>query len=308
VHRFGDAPRIDLIEAPEAPGPHELLVDVAAMGVGAWDVGIAAGRLAELLPGVALPFTMGAELAGRVRAVGAGVEGFDVGDRVMANPGVVGAWADRLRLPASVCGRAPTRADDLVAATLPVRGLTAWQSLERLDLAAGSQLLVVGAGGAVGRATVEMACRRGLRVLAIAGERALDPLRRLGAELVLDHRSPWPERLASDVARPVDGLLDLVGGDALVAGLGFVRAGGGVVSTVPRRAPADTSPGIRFAFLKMKSTRGDLESIAELVDLGRLTTRIAQTFPLEEAPLALRAIRSPGGEPGELALRASAAR
>jgi len=146
VHRFGEDPRIDEIAAPARPATGEILIDVSAVGVGAWDLGVAEGRLSQWLPSDGLPFTMGAELCGRIREIGAQVEGFRLGDRVMANPGIVGAWADRVLLKASACGRAPRTASDAEAAAIPVRALAAWQALDLLDLPNESTLLIVGAG------------------------------------------------------------------------------------------------------------------------------------------------------------------
>lgn len=292
VHVFGEDPQVDEIAAPEAPGPGELLVDVEVVGVGAWDVGVADGRLESLLPDDVRPFVMGAELCGRVRVVGEGVERFAVGDRVMANPGVVGAWAERVRLPVSACGPAPRSVDAAAAATVPVRALAAWQALERLGLPSGSTLLVIGAGGAVGRAAVEIAKGRGLRVLAIAGPESLDALEALGAEQAVDYHDDWRDRLSDAAPKGVEGALDLVGGESLEQGLRFVGERGRVVSTVKRESPIEIPPGVDFEFLKMKSTTEALEAIAHLVDEGGLTTRVAERFRLEDVPDALEAMRA----------------
>ncbi len=245
---------------------------------------------------------MGAELCGRVREIGARVEGLAVGDRVMANPGIFGAWADRVLLRADACGRAPRSASDEEAAAIPVRALAAWQSLDLLDLPMGSTLLVVGAGGAVGRAAVEMARGRGLRPMAIAGARAMEPLRQLGAELTLDHRTDWRHRLRAAVPQGVDAALDLVGGESLARALDFVREGGGVVTTISGAARTEAARGISVRFLPMRSTFGALDAIADLVERGGLTTPIARTFALEEAPAALDAMRSRDRAPGEVVL------
>lgn len=245
---------------------------------------------------------MGAALSGRVRAVGAEVEGFAVGDSVMANPGVVGAWAERVRLPESACGHAPRSVDAEAAASIPVRALAAWQSLALLDLPTASTLLVIGAGGAVGRTAVEIAHGRGLRVLATAGVESLASLEALGAEQAVDYHSDWGDHLAPAAPQGVDGALDLVGGDSLVQGLELVGEAGRVVSTVKRESPIEVPRGVRFEFLKMKSTTADLASIAELVDRGGLTTRIARRHRLEEASVALEGIRSPERGEGDTVL------
>ncbi len=302
LHRFGDDPQIDEIAAPARPGRGELLVDAAAFGVGAWDVAVADGKLTRFLPKGDLPFTLGAELCGRVREIGDGVEGFAVGDRVMANPGIVGAWAGRVLLQASACGRAPRAASDAEAAAIPVRALAAWQALELLDLPTESTLLVVGAGGAVGRAAVEMARGRGLRVIAVAGANALEPLRRLGAELAVDYRTEWSRSLAPVAPRGVEAALDLVGGESLALALDRVRDGGRVVTTISGAARTQAPRGISIHFLAMRSTPGALDAIADLVESGELSTPIEQTLALEEAAAAFEAMRAPDRALGEFVL------
>jgi len=302
VHRFGEGPRIDEITAPAQPALGEVLIDVSAVGVGAWDVGVSEGRLAGIVPSGPLPITMGAELCGRVREIGVRVEGLAVGDRVMANPGIVGAWADRVLLQAADCGRAPRNASDAEAAAIPVRGLAAWQALDLLDLSKESTLLVMGAGGAVGRAAVEMAHGRGLRVIAVAGAEALEAVRRLGADLAFDYRTEWRRDLAPAAPHGVEAVLDLVGGESLALALERVRDGGQVVTTIAGAARIEAPRGIAVRFLAMRSTPGALDAIADLVERGGLTTPIERTFALEEAPAALDALRSGERPLGEFAL------
>jgi NADPH2:quinone reductase len=109
-----------------------------------------------------------------VDAVGPGVDGFAVGDRVVG-------LSDRLEVPTA--GQAEfVVLDPVEAATLPLNVLTAAQALDLLDLAAGQTLLVTGAAGAVGGFAVELAAARGLRVPALAGDGDEDLVRKLGAQ------------------------------------------------------------------------------------------------------------------------------
>ena len=80
IHSYGASPQLDDVEPPSRPGPGEITVDVSAVGVGTWDLGVLSGRLSRLVPPERLPAVLGAEFAGRVRALGVGVEGFDLGD------------------------------------------------------------------------------------------------------------------------------------------------------------------------------------------------------------------------------------
>ena len=283
VHAYGDPPRIDDIAAPGAPGPGHLGIDVAAGGVGSWDVGVADGRLARFVE-LQLPFVMGAELVGRVAAVGAGVEAFTVGDRVIANPGIVGAWAERVNLRASICGPAPVALDDAQAAALPVGAVTALQALEMLGLSQGSSLLILGAGGSVGRAAIQLARVRGLTVYALLPAWEMDPSRAFGAHETLDEARDW----VTELDRRVDGVLDLIGGEALERSATIIRPGGRVVTTLAGSMRAPVAASLSMGYLRMRSTTADLASVSAYVDEGELTLPVGAVLPLEDVADALR--------------------
>ncbi len=234
--------------------------------------------------------------------MGVGVEGFAVGDRIMANPGIVGAWADRVLVRASSCGRAPSSASDEEAAATPVRGLTALRALEQLDPPAGSTLLIIGAGGAVGRAAVEMACGRGLRVVAVAGGEELEPLRELGVEAAADYRTEWKSRLEAAAPDGVDTALHLAGGESLALGLDLVRDGGQVATTVSGAEKTAAPRDISIGLIAMKSTTSALGAIADRIDADDLTTRVVRTYPFEDVALALGDLRARHRAPGEIVL------
>jgi NADPH:quinone reductase-like Zn-dependent oxidoreductase len=136
LHAYANPPRIDDVASAPRPETGQMAIDVAAVGIGAWDAGVMTGRL-ERFVAADLPVVMGAELVGRVVDVGGGVDDFEVGDRVVCNPGIVGAWAERVTVPAERCGLAPESVDDAHAAALPVGALTAKQALDALELESG---------------------------------------------------------------------------------------------------------------------------------------------------------------------------
>ncbi len=267
---------------------------MSAVGVGAWDVGVVSGRLSRLVPPERLPAILGAEFAGRVRAVGSGVEDLVVGDRVMGNPGLTGAWAERLTVRATACGRAPRSADDVHAAALPVSFLTAWQALDLLDLRPGADLLVLGAGGGVGAAVLQMAQIRGIAGFATARGVDLERIRGLGAAGAAES--------AEELGVEVDAVLDLMGGESLRRAFPFLRAPGRVVSTLADQDVTDAPPGTTVEFLRMRSDTATLEAIASLVDEGRLSQPVETVYRFEDAGNAL-AVLSEGSPPGKLVLR-----
>lgn len=282
IHEYAEPPRIDELPAPGPAASGEVSVQVAAVGVGSWDVGVANGRLAGF---VALepPFVLGAELAGRVTGVGPGVEGFTIGDRIIANPGIVGAWAERVNLRAATCGPSPASLDDSHAAALPVGGVTALQALDLLALTPGASLLILGAGGSVGRAAIQLAGVRDLSVHALVPAWEVAGSRQLGAQSALDQADDWIAQLPGSV----DGVLDLVGGEALERSIAALRDDTRVVTTLSESMRTPVAASVSMHYLRMRATTADLAVVSAHVDAGELTMPVGVVLPVEDAPAAL---------------------
>ncbi len=286
LHAFAAPPRIDVIATPPPPDTGQLTIDVSAVGMGAWDRGVATGRLERFVRD-SLPVVMGAELVGRVAEVGAGVQGFAVGDRVMCNPGIVGAWAERVTVAASRCGLAPVSLDDAHAAAIPVGALTASQALDLLALAPGASLLVLGAGGSVGRAALQLARARELTVHALASSDELDRSRALGAHAAYDVGRDWPAEVGTAAGGALDGVLDLVGGETLRRTISLVRPEGRIVTTLSEATAAVRVLGCTIAHVKMRATTDDLNAIAALADENAFIMPIARIVRFDEIPAVL---------------------
>ena len=175
--------------APRAPGPGEVEIDVHAAGLNFRDVMWAMGLLPEeaLIDGFA-GAGFGLECAGIVRAVGPGVEGLAVGDRVMAlAPAALGT---RVVTPAAAVVPIPAETSFAAAATIPVAFVTAIYALGHLaQLAKGEHVLIHAAAGGVGLAAIQYAKHRGAIVIATAGSEVKRAFLRLaGADHVLDSR------------------------------------------------------------------------------------------------------------------------
>ena len=129
VHKFGGPDVLVIDELPiPSPGPGELLVRVAAAGVGPWDALIREGKSKVSPPP---PLTLGSDLSGVVEAVGPEVAGFKVGDQVygVTNPQFCGAYAEYALASAAMIARKPPRLSHIEAASVPVVAVTAWQML-----------------------------------------------------------------------------------------------------------------------------------------------------------------------------------
>ncbi|WP_327072447.1 zinc-binding dehydrogenase [Kitasatospora purpeofusca] len=226
-----------------APGPGQVEIEVAAAGLNFSDVLKAMGAY----PGAAGTVPLGVECAGRVSAVGAGVERFRVGDRVMAvAPSALAAYTtteEHLVAPR------PSALDDEQAAAVPVAFLTAVYGLGHLArLRAGETVLVHSASGGVGLAALAVARRCGARVFATAGTPAKRSfLRELdGVELVTDSRSTdfATEVAAATGGRGVDVVLNSLTGEALRLGLGLLAPGGRFVELGKRDIHDDSPIGL----------------------------------------------------------------
>jgi NADPH:quinone reductase-like Zn-dependent oxidoreductase len=281
IHRFGppDAIVLEDVPVPE-PAPGEVLVRVAAAGVGPWDGWIRAGK--SVLP-QPLPLTLGSDLAGIAEKVGLGVAGVAPGDAVfgVTNERFTEAYAEYAIAVRGMIAAKPAGMDDVEAAAVPVVAVTAWQMLfERAPVAAGQTVLVHGAGGSVGASAVQMAHHAGARIVATAGRDDLAYVRGLGADVVCDYRADRFE----DHARDVDVVLDTVGGDTLARSFAVLKRGGTLVSVVAEPDAAEAARrGVQASFLLVGVTTAHLERVAELTAAGRLETRVGAVLPLAEA-------------------------
>jgi NADPH:quinone reductase-like Zn-dependent oxidoreductase len=275
----GDVVLLELPDPP-SPGPGQILVTVEAAGVGAWDRLLNGGWDVGLRP----PAALGVEGAGRVLAVGADVDEFAIGDRVLAHeaplPGASGFWAERVLLTAAHAAPCPSGLQPVEAAALPVNGLTAWQALAMLGLGRGQRLLVTNGAGNTGSLAVQLAAAVGVEVTATASASATDRLHGLGAAQVVDYHDPnWPDQ----VRGRFDAALTAASGTATVA-LPLVRDGGRLCS-LTSDAPAPQR-GITSTNLYVQPNAAQLARLAEQLSEG--TLRLApEPVPLSEGPAAV---------------------
>lgn len=298
IHKFGgpDALVIDELPIP-SPGPGELLVRIAAAGVGPWDALIREGK-SEVSPPP--PLTLGSDLSGVVQAVGAGVAEFNVGDQVygITNGQFCGAHAQYAVASAAMIAPKPQRLSHIEAASVPVVAVTAWQMLfEYGHVAAGQRILVLGAAGNVGAYAVQLAVRAGLHVTATAGSKDTEYVRGLGPEAVIDFKAAGSE---GSVA-PVDIVIDTVGGDARDRSFRTVKPGGILVSAVSTDALPER-PDARSVFFYVEVTTARLNRISDLLDREELATQVGTVLPLEEARTAHEMLAGAPHKRGKLVL------
>jgi NADPH2:quinone reductase len=298
---YGDTDVLEIAEAPTPePGEGQVRIAVRAASVNPADLAARAGAFAGFLP-ERPAYGLGWDMAGTVDALGEGVTGFAVGDRVVGMSDyfatLVGTQADFVVLNAAAIAAVPAGIDLTGATTLGVNALTAAQGLDQIGLAAGQTLAITGAAGAVGGFAAELAVLAGLRVYAVAGERDEEFVRHTGATFVARSADPAAS-LRALVPGGVDGLYDaaMLGEPALHA----VRDGGVFVNVSSARVPA-AERGIRTEGMGVRSDGTRLADLVRLAEQGSLAVRVAETLPLTEVAAA-HALVAKGGLRGRVVL------
>lgn len=281
VHEFGppDVMKFERVLRP-VPGPHEVLVEVAAVGVGPWDAWIRAGKSALPQP---LPLTPGSDIAGRVVTVGSGVSDLRVDEPIygVTNPQFTGAYAEYALASAAMVSIKPSSLTFVEAASVPVIAVTARQALfDHAQLQRGQTVVIHGAAGNVGAFAVQFAHHAGLRIFATASADDASFVHELGADTVIDFRK---ERF-EEAVRNADAVIDLVGGETQTRSFQALRRGGKLISAVsPPDQQLARSAGVEAAFFLVKVTSQSLAEIARLLDEGKLRTQVGTELPLAQA-------------------------
>ncbi len=300
IHRFGPPDVIVIDELPRpTPGPGELLLRVAAAGVGPWDALIREHKSVVESP---LPLTLGSDVCGVIEAVGAGVTDFELGEEVygVTNQQFIGAYAEYALASAEMVARKPKSLSSLEAASAPVVAVTAWQMLfEYAKAKTGHAILIHGAAGNVGAYAVQLARNAGLKIFATAGPSDLEYVRRLGAEQIVNYKTTKFE----DVVPPVDVVIDTVGGDTRERSFSVLKKGGILVSVVSPFPETPQHRGVRSVFFIAEVTKARLDTISKLFEGGELISQVGTTVPLEEACMAHEMLAGAPHKRGKIVLR-----
>jgi NADPH:quinone reductase-like Zn-dependent oxidoreductase len=298
-------------------GARDVLIQVAAVSLNQFDEKI---RLAEFKPLLRYraPFVLGHDVAGTVVEVGAGVTGFDVGDRVYARPsdGRIGTFAERISVPAEDVALQPQSISAEQAASLPLVALTAWQALVVIGrVKPGDKVLIHAGSGGVGTIAIQLAKHLGATVATTVSPANADLVRDLGADVVIDYSTQRFDELLSGY----DVVLDGVGPDHVLRSLSVVKPGGTVIGIsgppdpvfareqglnpllrlvmaavgrkVRRRA---AELGVNYRFLFMSANGRQLKEISELVDAGVLRPVVGKVIAFDDVPEALSRVGKDG--------------
>ncbi|MFJ5140305.1 NADP-dependent oxidoreductase [Streptomyces sp. NPDC088707] len=297
--RYGGPEVLEYGERPDPKiGPDAVLVRVRAAAVNPVDWKCQAGYLDGMMDAV-FPVIPGWDVAGVVVRPGVSVTEFAEGEEVM---GYVredflsrGTFAEYVAAPVRTLARKPRSVGFEESAALPLAGLTAYQALHQpLAVGPGDTVLVHAAAGGVGSMGVQIARHLGCRVIGAAREAGLERVAELGAEPVVYDEATFADQVRTLAPQGVDAVLDTIGGPFLRISAGLLAAGGRLASIADGEVLA---LGGRYFWVRPDPV--DLAALADLVDEGVLSVRVARTFPLEQAADAQRA-NAAGGLNGKV--------
>jgi NADPH2:quinone reductase len=298
------------IPSPEVT-PGHVLVDVAAAAVNYPDLLLIANKYQISAP---LPFTPGSEFAGHVAAVGEGVTGLSAGDLVYGS-NFNGAMAEQVLVPARAVAPVPPGLSLTEAAAFRVTYLTAYHSLVTVgELRPGQWVVVLGAAGGVGTATVDVAVRLGARVIAAASSaERLKVCADLGAEAGIDYvNEDLKTRIREITGDGADLVVDPVGDRWAEPALRAIRWGGRFVTVGYAGGDIPRIP-LNIVLLKNITVRGvelrtwterlteetarALQALTELV-AGGMRPAVSEVHDLADVGTALRRVadRLPTGK------------
>ena len=289
IHEYGGAEVLRYEDYPDPVlQPGEVLVRVAAAGVNPVDALERSGQTKDWRP-VQFPGVLGWDLSGAVEKLGAGIEGFSVGDQVLA--WAYHTYAELCAVKAGLLVKVPKGMNLVDAAALPLVTMTGSQLIYvGADVKPSQTVLVSGAAGSVGRSAVFAAKDRGAVVIAGVLKKQLDSVQIPGADRVvaLDDPATFAE------VQPVDITANTVRGKTAEDLMAKVRSGGTFASVTGAPANAAKYPQVRTVAFVSKQDTKNLEYTVEAVRAGTLTIPIGSRLALRNAAEAHAALAKGG--------------
>ena len=305
VNTFGGPDVLSLEDMTAlVPGPGQVLVKIEAVGVNPVDVYIHSGSYGPR----PLPYTPGSDAAGTIAALGDGVSGLEIGQRVYTAGTLTGTYAEKALCRPSQLQPLPEHLSFAQGAAIHVPYYTAYYGLVlRANAKPGEGVLVHGASGGVGLAAVQIARAAGLSVLGTASsDRGKKAVLEAGAEHVLDHTKEGylDEAKALTGGKGPDVILEMLANVNLAKDLGVIAQNGRVV-IIGSRGPIEIDPRLTMqrnssvlGLSLMNATDADLIQLHAALGAGfsngTLNPIVAREFPLAQASAAHIAIMEPG--------------
>ncbi len=309
IDGFGGPERLVPRDVPDPePGSEDVLIALACTSVNPVDWKIREGMLADMFPH-AFPLIPGWDAAGTVSAVGRNVDRFKTGDRVFAycrKPEIqFGTYCEYVSVHESAVALMPGNIGFAEAATIPLAGLTAWQSLfDAAKLSAGETILVHAGSGGVGGLAIQLAKQAGATVYTTARAVNHDYVRSLGADAAIDYaKESFVDALKKREADGIDVVFDTIGGHVQQRSYKVLRKGGRLVSIISIPDPEEARRfDVRTAFVFVSPDGKQLRRIAALIESGAVRPPDFEVMRLAEAARAQELSRA-GHVRGKIVLK-----
>ena len=297
IDTFGEPGSVRELPVPE-PEEGRLRLRVAVAGLNPFDVAVLQGYLQDRMEH-RFPLIPGMDAAGTVDALGDGVEGFALGDRVLGSVGKpflgAGTVAEFVNVSAGAVTHTPLSMDDDAAAALPTAGVTALVIADALALSEGQTVVAVGATGGVGGYFVQLAAERGASVVAVCRSENADYARSLGAAAVIDYTAgDVVDAVRSGYPDGVDAVADMHGDAEQIAKLSALISKGGHVASAVGAADVEAlaAVGIEATNVNGLVTTARLETLLDLIAAGSVVAPEIHLQALADAAEALATVGS----------------
>ena len=291
---FGQPGSIHELPDP-APAEKEVRVRLAAASINPFDNAVLKGYLRDRMEH-RFPLIPCSDLAGTVDALGAGVDGFAVGDSVFGVTGRMlgeGTLAELTTASTGTIAKRPTSIGEIEASALPLAGVSALQSVEAAALRPNDVVVIVGASGGIGSYSVQLAALSGAHVIGVTSKGKTEYVKSLGAGEVIDRTAvDVLETLRAKHPNGVAAIIDTGSDAAGLARLSEAVRKGGTVTSMKGAANVEelANRGIKGVNVGTQVTRERLEHLAGLAAEGKLKAPHIQTFPLDRAGEAFELI------------------
>jgi NADPH:quinone reductase-like Zn-dependent oxidoreductase len=289
IHEYGGPEVLRFEEFPDpVPGEGELLVRVIATSINPIDVKRRSGAATGIFP-IKFPGVIGADLSGTVSALGPGVKGFSIGDRIFGISDKT--YAGLCVVKAASVAKIPQGLDAVEAAALPLVTTTGNQLITvGTGVQSGQTVLVTGAVGNVGRSAIFTAKERGATVIAGVLRRQAEQAATLEADYVV----ATDEERTMEKMPPLDAVADTVNGATAEKMLSRVKKGGVLASVLGAPRNAKDYPDVKVVPVYARPDTEILVHMAEAVKEGRLVIPISMKLPLKDAGKGHAAVEKGG--------------
>lgn len=294
IDEFGGRGSVRDLSVPE-PEEGQLRLHVVAAGLNPFDVAVVKGYMKDQMEH-RFPLVPGMDVSGTVDALGEGVGGYAVGEEVFGSVGKSylgeGTLAEFTTVSAGTVTK-PSSFDHTVAAAIPTAGVTALNTADALELSQGQTVVAIGATGGVGSYFVQLAARRGARVVAVCRGGNADYARSLGATDVIDYAAgDVAEVVRSRNPDGIDAVADMHGDVEQLSRMTEHVPSGGHVASIVGAADVEAlgARGVEATNVSGQVTTASLDALSGMLEAGDMIAPEIRTYPIADAAEALAAV------------------